>query len=183
MAIHPKISITELEMSIKHKPGFEDVKEHDCKMAASRWTAILRMNYRGKKRHSQYIIYIYIWVCLLPTQSVISKWLRTDCKPVSCMHEQKAHCLRKKNTHNAAAYRIKVKRLVSWYITSNPLTGSKELWVTIEHKNSGIKTILLTTSEVDSCVEEYYNKYKGSGVRKLYRVICSVFTGVTHRDI
>ena len=55
----------------------------------------------------------------------------------------------------------------------------------VEHKNSGNKTILLTTNEVDSCVKMYYNKYKGSGARKLYRAcaICRVFTGVTERDI
>ena len=53
----------------------------------------------------------------------------------------------------------------------------------VEHKNSGNKTIPLTTSEVDRCINMYYNKYKGSGARKLYRVICRVFTGVTELDI
>ena len=53
----------------------------------------------------------------------------------------------------------------------------------VNHNSSGNKTILLKTSEVDSCIKMYYNKYKGSGARKLHRLICRVFTGVTERDI
>ena len=53
----------------------------------------------------------------------------------------------------------------------------------VKHKNSGNKTILLKSSEIDSCIKMYYKKYKGAGARKLHRVICRVFTGVTERDI
>ena len=90
---------------------------------------------------------------------------------------------KQRDAHDAAAYRIKGKRLVSLSRTRNPLTGSKELRVMVEHKNSGNKTILLTNSEVDGCIRMYYNKYKGSGARKLYRAISRIFTGVTERDI
>ena len=50
------------------------------------------------------------------------------------------------DTHDSAVYQIKGKNLVSVYIrrTRNPLTGSKDLRVMVEHKNSGNKTIIST---------------------------------------
>ena len=33
------------------------------------------------------------------------------------------------------------------------------------------------------CIQKYYIKYKGAGARKLHRIICKVFTGVTEREI
>lgn len=53
----------------------------------------------------------------------------------------------------------------------------------VTHNTSRNKTILLKSCEVENCIKLYYNKYKGSGARKLYRVICRIFSGVTERDI
>lgn len=81
-----------------------------------------------------------------------------------------------------AAYRIKNKRLASVCKTRNPLTGSKEFRVLIQHQG-GHRTILLRTSEVSDCIKKYYTKYKGSGARKLHRVISKAFSGVPERKI
>ena len=53
----------------------------------------------------------------------------------------------------------------------------------IVNAGNGHNTILLKNSEVSDCIKKYYTKYKGSGARKLHRLISKVFTGVTEREI
>ena len=89
---------------------------------------------------------------------------------------------KERSVADVAAYRIKGKRLTSIGRIRNPLTGSKEVRVIVNAGN-GHKTILLKNSEVNDCIKKYYTKYKGSGARKLHRLISKVFTGVTEREI
>ena len=43
--------------------------------------------------------------------------------------------------------------------------------------------ILLKTNEVDTCISQYYKKYKGAGARKIYCSIVEKFAGVSERVI
>ena len=84
--------------------------------------------------------------------------------------EGKSISKKQRSSHDAAAYQLKGKHIVSLGRTRNSLTGSKEMWVMVKHKNSGSKTILLKTSEVDNCTKMYYNKYTKEQVQERYIV-------------
>ena len=85
--------------------------------------------------------------------------------------EGKSISKKQRSSHDAAAYQIiKGKHIVSLGRTRNSLTGSKEMRVMVKHKNSGNKTILLKTSEVDNCIKMYYNKYTKEQVQERYIV-------------
>ena len=45
------------------------------------------------------------------------------------------------------------------------------------------KILLFKTNEVDTCISQYYKKYKGAGARKIYCSIVQKFAGVSERVI
>ena len=67
----------------------------------------------------------------------------------------------------------------------NPLTGIREqrVLVTCHYQSQDLQTILLKKDEIDRCVGLYHQKYKGAGVRKLYKAICKRFCGISQNDI
>ena len=106
------------------------------------------------------------------------------------VHDRLVHILRgesvpkkERTAHDRAAYRVVGKRLTSVGDNIlNPLTGRKETRVMVDNKD-GYKTILLKNNEIKDCINLHFTKYKGAGARKLHRVICKTFTGVTERAI
>lgn len=60
----------------------------------------------------------------------------------------------------------------------NPLSGQREERVLVNKDK-----ILLKTNEVDTCISQYYKKYKGAGARKIYCSISEKFAGVSERVI
>ena len=84
-----------------------------------------------------------------------------------------------------AAYRIKQKRglKTSVQVVKSPLSGNYEQRVIVTSQVGGLQTILLKKEEMDACVKMYHNKYKGAGIRKLYKAIAKRFAGVSERDV
>ena len=103
------------------------------------------------------------------------------------MHILSGHPIPKKerSLDDIAAYRIKQKPLLdlSAEEVKNPLSGKQEKRVLITCHKNGTKTILLRKEEVEPCVKLYFNKYKGAGVRKLYKAIIKRFSGVSENDV
>lgn len=92
---------------------------------------------------------------------------------------------KKRSTDDIAAFRIKHKRQLdlSAQWVKNPLTGKKEERVLVKSDHDGHQLILLKKNEVESCVNLYHSKYKGAGVRKLYKAITKLFIGVSEREV
>ena len=95
---------------------------------------------------------------------------------------------KKRTLDDIAAYRIKQKPLLSVVagVVKNPLSGKREERVLVRPRQcspNDVQKILLKEGEVEACVKFYYNRYKGAGVRKLYKAISKRFAGLSVRQI
>ena len=86
--------------------------------------------------------------------------------------------VKKRNTIQKAPYRLKSKRQCSLSTVLNPLSGQMEERVLVNKDK-----ILLKINEVDTCISQYYKKYKGAGARKIYCSIVEKFAGVSERVV
>ena len=89
---------------------------------------------------------------------------------------------KERTPHIIVAYRIKMRRIASYATVLNPLNGQQER-VLIDVDRSSERKILLKNNEVRSCIEAYYQRYKGVGARKLYITTAKVFCGISERQI
>ena len=92
---------------------------------------------------------------------------------------------KKQTSDDIAAYRIKQKPHLNTSVDfiKNPLTGINEHRILVTSRHQGLQTILLKKDELEMCVKVYHAKYKGAGVRKLYKAICKCFCGISEREI
>ena len=102
----------------------------------------------------------------------------------SLMYLLKGEQIPKKKTtrDDFAAYRLKSKFICCIAAKVNLLTGKQEERILVQSK-AGYTSILLKKCEVAPCIQEYYNKCKGAGARKIYKSICKSLTGISERDV